>query len=149
MSGKKSKSSKNVKAESTGNLLMFKPEDLSSDKIVLVPNKPKDGQTQLVCFPKYLDGDVKNAKNIVVVTEPITLTKGGIPRLGTFITKNSQRQFMYIGEDTSQPANVALFKALRAIDEKYDNEINKHKNENGVVTKLNKNGEPTKVKKLV
>lgn len=77
---------------------------------------------QYHAFPKYRFGEgKKDLDNVVIVTDEIKVTKGGIPRLDPKFRRNdSKREFFYLGYDEEQKACYDLFKVLQTIDEEYD-----------------------------
>jgi hypothetical protein len=98
--------------------------DLSKFVLPGIDEKLSSG-AQYHAFPKYKFGEgKKDTDNVVIVTDEIKLTKGGIPRLDPKFRRNdSKREFFYLGWDEEQKSCNELFKLLQTIDEEFDEKI--------------------------
>lgn len=98
--------------------------DLSKFVLPGIDEKLSSG-AQYHAFPKYKFGEgKKDLDNVVIVTDEIKLTKGGIPRLDPKFRRNdSKREFFYLGWDEEQKSCNELFKLLQSIDEEFDAKI--------------------------
>jgi hypothetical protein len=86
-------------------------------------------KAQYQAFPKYkYSKDAKEGETLIVATEKIKLTKGGIPKLdGEYRKSDKDRGFFWLGCDNEQPELVALFDMLRSIDEEYAESLKNNK----------------------
>jgi hypothetical protein len=82
-------------------------------------------KSQYMAFPKYkLNKNSKDGDSVIIVTDPIKLTKGGIPKIdGEYKKSDADREFFWLGCDKEQEACVKLFDALEKIDEVYSDLI--------------------------
>jgi hypothetical protein len=154
---KNEKSTKQETKETTSSRLNYLKDPSEFDikrlafKYVNTDNKDA---TQINCFPKYkYEGDVGNGvlrdgDNFIFTSDPITLTKGGIPSLDEKWRKSdADRMFFWLGYDKSQPECVALFNVLREVDTYMLKEINENKNSKKILAKLS-SGKETALKNL-
>jgi hypothetical protein len=121
----------------TADFKTLKAGTLNIDHFKICPVTLEGTKAQFNAFPRYFFDDVSTdfskSENVVLLTGEIECKKGGIPRLDTYKTNDSSRDFFYIAFDKTQPNCVALFDDLRKIDEYLDREINRNKNKNGVL----------------
>ena len=82
-------------------------------------------KSQYMAFPKYkLNKKSKDGDSVIIVTDPIKLTKGGIPKIdGEYKKSDADREFFWLGCDKEQEACVKLFDALEKVDEVYSDLI--------------------------
>jgi hypothetical protein len=100
--------------------------DFDVKKFYVKPIEEKMGtKSQYMAFPKYkLNKNSKDGDSVIIVTEPIKLTKGGIPKLdGEYRKSDSDREFFWLGCDKEQKSCVDLFTALENIDDVYSDLI--------------------------
>lgn len=105
--------------------------DFNMDSFYLKPIEEKLGtKSQYMAFPKYkFNKKSKEGDNVLIVTEPIKLTKGGIPKIdGEYKKSDKDREFFWLGCDKEQPACVKLFEALEKIDQVYSELISDNAN---------------------
>ena len=134
------------------------PETFSIERMSFKAMCPKKDTTQLVCFPKYLppqrtvtsDNINKYSKPVVIVTKPIKITKGGIPRHDTKYhgpdINTMKRAYFYIGKNEHDPNSMELFKCIQAIDDYMIDMINTRANESGILSVLNTKDKQVKLK---
>lgn len=105
-------------------------------------------KSQYMAFPRYkLNKKSKDGDNVIIVTEPIKLEKGGIPKIdGEYKKSDADREFFWLGCDEKQENCVQLFKVLNDIDEKYNNLIGKNDKTKTICTL--KDGKATPLDKL-
>ena len=123
--------------------------EFNIEKFYIKPIEDKMGtKSQYMAFPKYkLNKKSKDGESVIIVTEPIKLTKGGIPKIdGEYKKSDKDREFLWLGEDKTQPACVELFNSLRKIDEIYSELIGD--NANSKTIHLNKDGKKEPLDKL-
>jgi hypothetical protein len=102
--------------------------------------------TQLMCFPKYIYDDniplteenfEKYGKNAIIVTDPIKMIKGGIPKHNPKYHTNDEdsikRAYFYIPKNKEDQASMDLFDAIQKIDDYMVDEINTKENANKVI----------------
>jgi hypothetical protein len=96
-------------------------KDFDIKKFLVKPVEEKFGtKSQYMAFPKIKGKTSKDDESVIIVTEPIKFTKGGIPKIdGEYKKSDKDREFFWLGEDKTQPACVELFNSLRKIDERY------------------------------
>jgi hypothetical protein len=94
--------------------------DFNVDNFTIPPiDEKRSSDSQYHAFPTYKYG--KKQDKLILKTDPIKITKGGIPKLDDKWRKtDAKREFMWLGIDTEQPACVALFDAFKQIDEHFD-----------------------------
>ena len=100
--------------------------DFDIKKFYLKAIEEKMGtKSQYMAFPKYkLNKESKDGNSVIIVTDPIKLTKGGIPKIdGEYKKTDADREFFWLGCDKEQEACVKLFDALEKIDEVYGEKI--------------------------
>lgn len=114
---------------------------------------------QLMCYPKYMYDDhplttenfEKYGKSVIIVTDPIKFSKGGIPRYnpeyhGTDVDSMKRAYFYIPNNETSE----GLFEKIKEIDDYMIEEINVKKNANKVLCVLqrsdNKKDAPKRLK---
>ena len=116
---------------------------------------------QILCFPKYLydpkmkctpDNFEKFGKSPLIVTEPIHMTRGGIPRYNSKYhgsdPNTNNRAFFYIPRNENDPNSVALFDMVQKIDDYLDQEINVKKNKNAIFSYLGKKKDRKTIKDI-
>lgn len=101
-------------------------------------------KAQYNSFPKYkYSKDAKDGETLIVATDKIKLTKGGIPKLdGEYRKSDKDRGFLWIGCDNEQPELVALFEMLRGIDTEYADSLKNNKDTNTLYILKDKQKEP-------
>lgn len=116
--------SDNENDDLSNNLIQVKDFDLKKFVLPSIDEK-LSSPAQYHSFPKYKFGeDKKDLDNVVIVTNDIKLSKGGIPRLDPKFRRNdSKREFFYLGEDKDQDSCNDLFNLLQSIDEEFDKRI--------------------------
>lgn len=94
--------------------------DFKIDNFTIPPiDEKRSSDSQYHAFPTYKYG--KKLDKLILKTDPIKITKGGIPKLDDKWRKtDAKREFMWLGIDNDQPACVALFDAFKQIDEHFD-----------------------------
>ena len=105
--------------------------EFNIEKFYVKPIEEKMGtKSQYMAFPKYkLNKKSKDGESVIIVTEPIKLTKGGIPKIdGEYRKSDKDREFFWLGCDKEQEACVKLFEALEKIDEVYSEHIGDNTN---------------------
>ena len=94
----------------------------------------------------------KKGQSLLLVTVPIKMIKGGIPKHNPqFHDKNPdsmKRAYFFIPKNPEDPNSMELFDAMDRIDDYMTEEINEKENVNGVLCALNKNGKRIKLKGL-
>ena len=123
-------------------------KNFNINNFFLKPIEEKMGtKSQYMAFPKIKSKKSKDGESVIIVTDPIKLTKGGIPKIdGEYKKSDKDREFFWLGEDKSQPACVELFNGLRKIDENYSQLI--ADNTNSKAIHLNKDGKKEPLDKL-
>jgi hypothetical protein len=118
------------------------------NKFFVKPIEEKMGtKSQYMAFPKIKTKNSKDGNSVIIVTDPIKLTKGGIPKIdGEYKKSDKDREFFWLGEDKTQPASVELFNGLRQIDEAYSKLIADNANTKTIY--LNKDGKKEPLDKL-
>lgn len=101
-------------------------------------------KAQYNSFPKYkYSKDAKDGETLIVATDKIKLTKGGIPKLdGEYRKSDKDRGFFWLGCDNEQPELVALFDMLRGIDEEFAESLKNNKDTNTLYILKDKQKEP-------
>lgn len=101
-------------------------------------------KAQYNSFPKYkYSQDAKDEQPLIITTEKIKLTKGGIPKLDEEYRKSDKdRQFFWLGCDNDQPELVSLFDMLRKIDSEYEKLIKNNKETKTIHVLKDKQKEP-------
>jgi len=118
------------------------------NKFFVKPIEEKMGtKSQYMAFPKIKSKNSKDGNSVIIVTDPIKLTKGGIPKIdGEYKKSDKDREFFWLGEDKTQPACVELFNGLRQIDETYSELIADNANTKAI--HLSKDGKKEPLDKL-
>jgi hypothetical protein len=127
--------------------------DFEVERLYFRAQEPNKEATQLMCFPKYLFADDENdleltpenfeahGENAIVVTGPIKMIKGGVPRFNqkyhTDGKDSMKRAYFYIPKNELDPNSVELFDCAQRIDDHMDEEINVKKNSGAVLCVLN------------
>ena len=114
---------------------------------------------QLMSFPKYMyknnypltsENIEKYGQSAILITSPIKMIKGGMPRFDIkyhFNDKDSmKRAFFYIPKNDSDPNSVELFRTVRLMDDFMHKEINENKNASGIICALNNKGKKVPLK---
>ncbi len=101
-------------------------------------------KAQYNSFPKYkYSKDSKDGETLIVATDKIKLTKGGIPKLdGEYRKSDKDRGFFWLGCDNEQPELVALFDMLRTIDSNFADSLKNNKDTNTLYILKDKQKEP-------
>jgi len=93
----------------------FKVENL----ILPAIDEKRSSDSQYHSFPLYKYG--KKQDKLTLKTNPIKITKGGIPKLDDkWRRTDAKREFMWLGEDEEQESCKQLFSVLYEIDEHYN-----------------------------
>jgi hypothetical protein len=93
----------------------FKLENLTIPAI----DEKRSSDSQYHSFPTYKYG--KKTDKLTLRTEPIKITKGGIPKLDNkWRRTDAKREFMWLGEDDEQESCKQLFSVLHKIDKHFD-----------------------------
>lgn len=89
-------------------------------------------KAQYNSFPKYkYHKDAKDGDTLIIATDKIKLTKGGIPKLdGEYRKSDKDRGFFWLGCDNEQPELVALFDMLRGVDTQFEDQLKNNKETN-------------------
>jgi hypothetical protein len=113
-----SKSKKN-----SNKINLVKCEDFNINNFSLPPiDADRSSKTHYHIFPRYKYNDTEDV--CVLVTKPIKITKGGIPKLDQeFRTSDFDREFMWLGFDENQEGCKELFNVFKQIDKKYGSKI--------------------------
>jgi len=112
---------------------------------------------QIMCFPKYVYNDKlplteetfdKKSQNIIVITDPIKMVKGGIPKFDTrfYPEENSMKRAWFYIPKSEDENSKKLFTFIKQIDDYMIEEINTKQNANNVLCALNSKGKRTKLK---
>jgi len=101
-------------------------------------------KAQYMSFPKYkYSKDSKDGETLIIATDRIKLTKGGIPKLdGEYRKTDKDRMFFWLGCDSEQPELVSLFKMLRSIDEEFQESLSNNKETKALYILKDKQKEP-------
>jgi hypothetical protein len=101
-------------------------------------------KAQYNSFPKYkYTKDAKDGETLIVATDKIKLTKGGIPKLdGEYRKSDKDRGFFWLGCDNEQPELVVLFDMLRSIDDEFSESLKNNKDTNTLYILKDKQKEP-------
>jgi hypothetical protein len=101
-------------------------------------------KAQYQAFPKYkYSKDAKEGETLIVATDKIKVTKGGIPKLdGEYRKSDKDRGFFWLGCDNEQPELVALFDMLRSIDEEFSESLKNNKDSSTLYILKDKQKEP-------
>ena len=110
--------------DSSDNFSHVSIDDFDLTKIVIQPIDEKfcDKSTQYMTFPKYSYTDnEKDASKVMITTESIKMTKGGIPTLdGEYRKTDADCEYFWLYRDPAQPTSNALFDKLKELDEHYE-----------------------------
>ena len=117
---------------------LIQPGNLEIERFKVRPIAGEGTKTQFNGFPKYffegITNNFKDSDSVMLLTEPIKLTRGGIKRIDSeYIKNDDDRLFFYLAEDVEQPNSVLTFKDFYTIDKFYDKELNKNKNKNKII----------------
>lgn len=139
--------------EEQGSVKSISPADLEVERIFFRAQEMNPDATQVMCFPKYLfrddennheltlDNFDKHGENLIVVTGPIKMAKGGIPKYNPKYHpdgENSMRRaYFYIPKVETDANSMELFDCIQRIDDYMHEEINVKKNAGGVLCALN------------
>ena len=135
------------------------PETLNVKNLYFGAQEINKEATQNLCFPKYIYDDAiektpdnfkKHGKQLLLVTQPIKMVRGCIPKFNQKYNahpNHSSRGHFYIPLNNDDPNSVELFNAIKRLDNYMANEINKLKNNNKILCYL-KNKERTQFKDL-
>lgn len=128
-------------------------EDFDIKRLYFTARENDKSASQLMCFPRYLydpkmkctpDNFEKHGSSPLVVTGPIHMVRGGIPRHNSQYHGNdpnsNSRAYFYVPLNEADENSVALFDMIRKIDEYLEEEINEKKNKNGIFCFLSKSG---------
>lgn len=123
-------------------------KDFDIKKFFVKPIEEKMGtKSQYMAFPKLKTKKSKDGESVIIVTEPIKLTKGGIPKIdGVYKKSDKDREFFWLGEDKTQKSCVDLFNGLRQIDESFSELIGDNANTKAI--HLAKDGKKEPLDKL-
>lgn len=124
-------------------------DDFNVKRLTFKHTKQNKDATQMNVYPKYLydqfelslENLEKLSKSLVLVTGPIKMTKGGIPKhnpkFHTADPNSMKRGYFYIPKNDDDPNSVALFKCIKKIDDYMKKEINDEENKKGIIAILN------------
>ena len=114
---------------------------------------------QLMCFPKYLydqslsptpENFEANGDRIIILTKPIQMVKGGIPRHNAEFhgdDENSmKRAYFFIPKNENDPNSMEFFDSIQKIDDYLHEQINVQANKHNVLCILNDDGKRQKIK---
>ena len=115
-------------------------------RLGFVPMFSPPDQTQVISIPRYLYDETKQptkdniekfGKPLVIISDPIKLTKGGPPPYNEKYhgpnPDSSKTAFFYVPEIESDQGSNNLFSVINQIDEFMNNEINIKKNKSGIL----------------
>lgn len=109
--------------DSSDNFSHVSIDDFDLSKIVIQPIDEKfcEKSTQYMTFPKYSYTDIeKDASKVMITTESIKMSKGGIPSLdGEYRKTDADCEYFWLYRDPAQPTSNALFDKLKELDEHY------------------------------
>lgn len=133
--------------------------DFDVKQLYFKAQEPDKDATQLMCFPKYIydpeqpltpENFEKNGKSVILVTKPIKMIKGGIPRHNAKYHGNDlnsmKRAYFYIPKNDKDENSMELFECIQRIDDYMVDEINTKGNEAGILCVLNSKGKRIKLK---
>jgi hypothetical protein len=136
-------------------------DEFERERLYFKANKLDKEAGQLMCFPKYLydknlpltaENFEKKSDNFILVTDPIKIVRGGIPRHNTQYhgpdPDSMKRSYFYIPKNIEDEGSKKLFDTIAAIDDFMDEEINEKGNENGILCYLNKDKKRIKLKSI-
>ena len=122
--------------------------EFKKSRITFKAMKSSKEAKQLVCFPKYLfepasatpDNLEKSSDNFIVVTKPIKMVKGGVPKYNSSYhgpdQNSAKRAYFYIPKVAEDPNSMELFNFIQELDDFMDQEINKNENKKGLLCHL-------------
>jgi hypothetical protein len=100
-------------------------------------------KAQYNSFPKYKYSKDAKEETLIVATDKIKVTKGGIPKLDEEYRKSDKdRGFFWLGCDNEQPELVQLFDMLRSIDDEFAEALKNNKDTNTLYILKDKQKEP-------
>jgi hypothetical protein len=145
---------KSTTAKSSTKPLGIKPEEFNLSRLFLKPidEKYSSGGSQLNAFPKYDNSGKednlrteRSGDNFIVFTDPIKLTRGGVPKIdGQYKKSDADREYFWLPWDPEQKSSDNFFKMCTQIDEEYNRLINEKDNIDTVMLK----GEGGKTKRV-
>lgn len=120
--------------------------------------KPSDESAQIRFYPKYLYDKTKEptpenlekyAKNFVLVTNPIKMSRGGIPKFNpkyhTTNPNSLKRGYYYLPKNKDDQNSIEFFNAMQMIDDYMNEQINTKKNEARIICALNSSNKRVKI----
>lgn len=134
--------------------------DVQISRMIFKATTPAKEASQLICFPKYLFDKTKpitpenleNGENLIIVTKPIKMVKGGIPKHNPMYhgpdPDSMKRAYFYIPKNEKDPNSMELFNCIQKIDDYMDTEINKNGNEKGILCYISSSGKKIRLKNL-
>jgi hypothetical protein len=150
---------KNNQTDENGDVQNIKCSDLKIGRLYFKALTAQTNATQLMCYPKYMYNNKmpatpenleKYGESLILVTGPIKMVRGGIPKYNSQYHDNGpdgmKRANFFIPLNQDDPNSVELFDAVSKMDKYMDEEINQKKNENSVLCAVNKNGKRSKLK---
>lgn len=115
-------------------------------------NKYEGTGSTMNAFPRYVydsKGDNEIGERMIVITQPIKILKGGLPKKdGKFRKTDNQCMYFWLPLDQCKGGKDLDEKVLRPLDEFNDKKINEEKNESKFVAKLGAEGKLVPLKKL-
>jgi hypothetical protein len=133
--------------------------ELDVKRLYFKAQKMEKKSKQLMCFPKYLydhslaptpENFEANGDRIIILTKPIQMVKGGIPRHNAEYhgdNENSmKRAYFFIPKNEADPNSVEFFNCIQKIDDYLHDQINTQANKNSVFCILNDDGKRQKIK---
>jgi len=139
-SNNKSSKSNSSQSSSAVELLFAKDRKaFNIDNLKIHEIDTESGNDKIPYFAKVTYAyDGKTQKPLLIVTDSIVISKGGIPGLdGQNRVTDSDREYMYMPYDTNQDACNDLFHILKQIDDKMEEEIGVKKNSDKFVRTKN------------
>lgn len=128
------------------------PSELDIDRLFFKPKEDDPMCAQIINFINYLhnydleptqENLEKKGRPLIVVTKPIKITHGGIPRYDSILSgmtsfrgpDDTSRAWFYIPRNDD---SKELFDMVQKIDDYMHNEINVQKNQNGILNWLHR-----------
>lgn len=135
--------------------------EFQSNRLFFKSTELKPQSSQITCFLKYQYDTTKKAtrenndkfgEKLLMVTKPIKMVKGGIPRHNPKYhgadENSTKRAYFYIPKNAEDPNSMELFDAIDRFDDYMDDEINTKKNANGILCYKGSQGNEVKCKNI-
>ncbi len=132
--------------------------EFQSNRVFFKSTELKPKSSQITCFLKYQYNDTTKKLNrgnndgekLLMVTKPIKIVRGGIPRHNSQYhgadENSTKRAYFYIPKNLEDPNSMELFDAIDRFDDYMEEEINTKKNANGILCYKGTNGNDVKCK---